>query len=71
MLPNLTLCRWATYKDVFAIPCIVDGSHIISVFLHNIVHMRLSDGLAHLSPQDTESLMQDVWVSSSKQIDWS
>jgi len=47
----LALCHQVTYKDMIAIPYIVDGSHIFKVLLHNILHVHLSTGLAHLSLQ--------------------
>jgi len=37
-------------KDVIAIQCIIDGS-LLYIFLHDILHMRLSAGLAQLSLQ--------------------
>ena len=47
----LTHCRRATQKCVVALPCVVDGSCISTFFLHDILHICLSSGLALLSLQ--------------------
>jgi len=45
---NLALCHWVMYKDVIAIPCVLDGSHYFKVFVHDVLYLRLSSVLSHL-----------------------
>ena len=65
LMNMLTHCRWATQKCVIALLCVVDRSRISTFFLHDVLHICLSCGLAHLSLQGY-SLMQDAWVSRYK-----
>jgi hypothetical protein len=37
-----TVWHWATYKDVIAIPCIIDRSRLLDVFLHYVLHVFVS-----------------------------
>jgi hypothetical protein len=68
---GLVLCRQTTYKNMSAIPCIVDGS-CLSTFSYTMSYMCLCQ-LAWLIYcfKVISSLMQDIWVSSYKQTDWS
>ena len=53
---NLTPCRRATQKCVITVPCVVDGSRISAFFLRDVLHMRFTLGLAHLSLQGYRKL---------------
>jgi hypothetical protein len=65
---SLTLYRPATYKNVISISCIVDGS-CLSAFSSYMCICQLV-WLIYCFKL-IKSLMQDVWVSSYKQTDWS
>jgi hypothetical protein len=61
-LAFLTLCRRATQKCVFAVPCVVDGSRI-SAFSYTTSCMCVFQ-LVWLTYRFNiiDSLMQDAWV---------
>ena len=67
----LTLCHQVRYKDMIAIPCIIDGSHI-SMFSYTTSCTYVCQ-LVWLTYclKVIEGLMQDVWVSTYKQTDCS
>jgi hypothetical protein len=67
----LTLCHRATLKDMIAVPCIVDRSRL-STFSYTTSYTCICQLIwltYHFKVID--SLVQDVWVSSYKQTDWS
>jgi len=63
---GLTLCHQAKYKDVIAIPCIVDGSclSMFSYMTSFVCICQLVWLTYHFNVMD--NLMQDVWVLSYK-----
>ena len=50
----LTHCCQATQKHVIALQNVVDGSRLSTFFLHHVLHICLTSGLAHL-------LLQVYW----------
>ena len=70
-LVSLTPCRRVTQKCVITVPCVVDGSRISAFF-----YATSCTCVSHLvwltyRFKVIASLMQDAWVSSYKQTDWS
>jgi hypothetical protein len=66
---HLTLHSWVTYKEVIAMPCVVDGSHI-SALLYVTSYTCISQLFCHTyGVKVFAALKQDVWVSSYKHTD--
>jgi hypothetical protein len=64
---NLILCHQAMYKDVIAITCIVDGSHLFTFsYMMSCTYVCQLVWLTYCF-KVIDSLMQDIWVSSYKQ----
>jgi hypothetical protein len=68
---SFTLCCQVTYKDVIGIPCCVDGSHILTFSYVTSCKCIFQRVWLTYHLKVIDNLIQDVWVSSYKQIDHS
>jgi hypothetical protein len=67
----LTPCHQATQKCVITVPCVVDGSWISAFFYATSCTCVCHSVWLTYHFNVIASLMQDAWVSSYKQTDWS